>query len=188
MEFFTVILIAVALSMDSFAVSVTGGFILNDVKPKQAAKIAIFLAFFQGIMPFFGWLLGISVASKIQKYDHWIALLLLSFVGGRMILESFKVSCEDYEYNPLCNNKLTYLGIATSIDALIIGANLAFLNISILFSCVIISLITFIFSFSGVYIGSKIGAKYNLKAELIGGIILILIGIKILIEHLIKGI
>lgn len=183
MDLITIILIAIGLSMDSLAVSIASGVTIKYFKLKNVFKIAIFLAMFQGLMPVVGWAAGIGFKQYIESYDHWIAFLLLSFLGVKMIVDGNKED-EKNPCNPLKMAVLIGLSIATSIDALAVGVSFAFLNISIITPVLIIGLTTFLVSVSGLYLGIKIGAKYDFKIELIGGIILIGIGIKILIEHI----
>ena len=187
MKFFEIILIAIGLSMDAFAVSITSGVTINNLKVKHALKIAAFFGIFQAVMPLIGYLAGISLNKYITSYDHWIAFILLAFIGGKMIYEGFQI--EKCEMNKDCLNSVTLLvlAIATSIDALAVGVVFSSLSISVLMPVAIIGLTTFVVCFAGVYIGDKFGSFFEKKMELIGGAVLILIGIKILVEHLIKG-
>lgn len=188
MKFITILFIAFGLSMDAFAVSITNGMMLKRVKTKDAIKIGVFFGVAQAIMPLFGWLAGIRFSSYIEKADHWIALILLSLIGANMIWESIK-SKKDEDYHDLfgdCaldNKTLFLLAIATSIDALAIGVNFAFLNVAIMIPMITIGITTTIICFAGVFIGGKCGTGLKSYAELIGGIILILIGLNIFIEH-----
>lgn len=186
----TILLTAFALSMDAFAVSITKGITLNKINKQIAFKIAFFFGLFQGVMPFIGWFLGIRFESYIKSIDHWIAFFLLSFIGIKMILDAKEVDNDvlntNEKYNSLysINNKeLIILSIATSIDALAVGISFAFLNIDIVPICLSIGIITFLVCFIGVIIGKKIGAMFKNYAQIIGGIILILIGLNILNEH-----
>lgn len=186
----TILLTAFALSMDAFAVSITKGITLNKINKQIAFKIAFFFGLFQGMMPFLGWFLGIRFESYIKSIDHWIAFFLLSFIGIKMILDAKEVDNDilntNEKYNSLysINNKeLIILSIATSIDALAAGISFAFLNIDIVPICLSIGIITFLVCFIGVIIGKKIGAMFKNYAQIIGGIILILIGLNILNEH-----
>lgn len=183
------ILIGIGLSADAFAVAVCKGLNMRKVNAKIAVIIGFFFGGFQALMPFIGWLLGKQFEKYIVSIDHWIAFLLLAFIGGKMIYE---VVCEKKDDDEKCKNvreipdlkELFLLAVATSIDALAVGITFAFLKVDILTSASLIGAITFILSFSGVYIGGKFGAKYKSKAELAGGLILVLIGVKILFEHL----
>lgn len=183
------ILIGIGLSADAFAVAVCKGLNMRKINAKIAVIIGLFFGGFQALMPFIGWLLGKQFEKYIVSIDHWIAFLLLAFIGGKMIYE---VVCEKEDDDEKCKNvreipdlkELFLLAVATSIDALAVGITFAFLKVDILTSASLIGAITFILSFSGVYIGCKFGAKYKSKAELAGGLILVLIGVKILFEHL----
>lgn len=202
MNITTIVLTAFALAMDAFAVSVTKGMTLKNLTKAIAIKIALFFGVFQAAMPLIGWLLGISFQGYIKAIDHWIALILLSILGGKMIYEFYEnrkeasvekeeaesevsttLEGEENNKGELSNKELTTLAIATSIDALAVGISFAFLNVNIVFSALIIGLITFIICFIGVIAGKKIGGIFKDYAELIGGIILILIGINIFNEH-----
>jgi putative Mn2+ efflux pump MntP len=184
MEFLTVFLLAVGLSFDSFAVSVCSGLNLPQIKFRQAAKIAVFLALFQAVMPLIGWLVGNSIKSLIEPVDHWIAFGLLSLIGGKMIIESFIDSDAREIRNPLDIKVILTLSLATSIDALAIGFSFATLLSKILVAVLIIGFVTFAASMLGILIGKKTGPSINRYAEIFGGVILLLIGAKILIEHL----
>lgn len=199
MNIITIILTGFALAMDAFAVSVTKGMTLKNLTKKMAIKIALFFGVFQAAMPLIGWLLGISFQGYIQAIDHWIALILLSILGGKMIYEFYEnrkegkneavneasttLEDEGIRSEELSNKELTTLAIATSIDALAVGISFAFLNVNIVSSSTIIGIITFIVCFIGVIAGKKIGGLFKDYAELVGGIILILIGINIFNEH-----
>lgn len=182
MDTITIVMIALGLSMDAFAVSVSSGITIKNLKPRHAVKIGGFFGGFQALMPIAGWLLGLGFKDYIEKYDHWIAFGLLGFVGVKMLKEAMEEDCK-YILNPLKNNVLFMLAIATSIDAMAVGVSFAFLKASILSSAVIIGIITFVVCFGGVYLGKKCGCIFKKKAEIAGGIILMLIGFKILVEH-----
>lgn len=184
MEIITIVFLAIGLSFDSFAVSVCSGLNLPHIRFFQATKIAIFLAVFQSFMPLLGWLVGNSVKSVIEPVDHWIAFGLLSLIGGKMIIESF-VSTENSEIkNPLDIRVILTLSLATSIDALAVGFSFATLLDKIVLAVVVIGVVTFIASMLGILLGKKTGPKINKYAEIAGGLILIFIGLKILIEHM----
>lgn len=183
MEFLTVFLLAIGLSFDSFAVSVCSGLNLPHIRFFQAAKIAISLALFQAFMPLVGWLVGNSVKSIIEPVDHWIAFGLLSLIGGKMIIESFIDSEAREIKNPLDIKVILTLSLATSIDALAVGFSFATLLNKILIAVLVIGLVTFIASMLGILLGKKTGPKINRYAEVLGGLILLFIGAKILIEH-----
>lgn len=181
-----IFLIGVGLSMDAFAVSICKGLTMKKVKKKDVFIIALFFGGFQAFMPFMGWVLGRGFESYITSIDHWIAFILLSIIGGKMVYDGIKGddeqnNCTEFQ---LDFKELFMLAIATSIDALAVGITFAFLNYPI-FECIsLIGCTTFIISFIGVYIGHIFGSKYEHKAEIVGGIILIIIGLKILLEHL----
>ncbi|MCD7937765.1 MAG: manganese efflux pump MntP family protein [Tannerellaceae bacterium] len=183
MTFIEIILLAIGLSMDSLAVSVTGGAVIRDCTRRNIMKIALVMGGFQAGMTVIGYLIGKTFASYIEAFDHWIAFLLLLYLGGSMIYNSFATDEEDKKINPLENKTLMALGIATSIDALAIGLSFAVLQKTIVSPACIIGLVTFAFSGFGVYFGNKFGKMINIKLDLIGGIILIAIGTKILLEH-----
>ncbi|MFR3567791.1 MAG: manganese efflux pump MntP family protein [Paraclostridium sordellii] len=197
MSLVSVLLTSFALSMDAFAVSITKGMTMKNITKKIAFKIAFFFGLFQGGMPLIGWLLGISFEKYIKTFDHWIALILLSFLGIKMICESIKENKKDevamdLEINGLRQKTSTVdiktkdllvLSVATSIDALAVGVSFAFLNISIIEVVTSIAIITFLVCFTGVLIGKKIGPILKNYAEIIGGIILIFIGLNIFNEH-----
>jgi manganese efflux pump family protein len=187
MEIVTIFLLAVGLSFDSFAVSVCSGLNLPQIRFLQAAKIAIFLAIFQAFMPLIGWLVGNGMKSLIEPVDHWIAFGLLSLIGGKMIVESFINSEEREIKNPLQIKVILTLSVATSIDALAVGFSFSTILDKILFAVVVIGAVTFIASMLGILLGKKTGPKINKYAEIIGGSILIIIGLKILIEHLLAN-
>lgn len=191
----TVILFtAVALSMDALAVSITKGMSIKKLTKGLGIKIALAFGVFQGVMPLLGWIMGIGFEKYIKSIDHWIALILLSIIGFKMISEfikskkeeSLELNLERSEVNEdkdLSNKELIILAIATSIDALAVGISFAFLNVDILPVSIIIGIITFIVCIGGVVIGNKIGDIFNGYAELAGGIVLVLIGINIFNEH-----
>lgn len=178
-------LIGVGLSMDACAVSICKGLNMPNAKKKDAAIIAIFFGGFQALMPLIGWLIGKQFAEYIESYDHWIAFVLLLIIGGKMIKDAFSKDEDDSGSAEKLNYKeLLVMAVATSIDALAIGISFAFLKVSIVPAVLLIGCITFALAFAGVQIGRFFGAKFKSKAQIAGGIILILIGTKILLEHL----
>ena len=187
MGFLTILLTGFALAMDAFAVSVTKGMTIRKSRNFLSFKIAFLFGLFQGLMPFIGWFIGIKFQSYIIAIDHWIALFLLSFIGLKMIFEAYEdnknpeitVTCDD----EIDNKELIVLAFATSIDALAVGISFAFLNIHIIPLCLSIGVTTFILCFLGVIIGKILGPIFKNYSQIIGGIILILIGINILNEH-----
>ena len=178
-----VVILAIALSMDAFAVSIGLGSKKVEAQKAFAIKVALLFGFFQGFMPFVGYLAGIGLDSFIKEIDHWVAFVLLGFIGAKMIYESFGNDIED-EIASVSNKILLTLAIATSIDALAAGFTLNLFNVHFMISILLIGTITFFFSLLGIYIGAKGGRILESKAEFLGGIILILIGLKILLEHL----
>ena len=174
--------------MDAFAVAICKGLAMRKVNKKQCFVIALFFGGFQALMPFLGWLLGTRFESYITSIDHWIAFVLLAFIGGKLIVEAVRDKDDNPEITemdpPLNIKEMFVLAVATSIDALAVGITFAFLEIPIVQAIAIIGTTTFIISIAGVYIGNFFGNKYKNKAEIVGGVILILIGLKILLEHL----
>lgn len=183
MTLLSLIILAIGLCMDSFAVSLTSGTLMQPFTIKRACKFASIMAIFQGIMPVVGWLLGITFRDYIDNFDHWISLALLLYLGGRMIYEASQNE-EQSSFDPCCTRTAMTMGLATSIDAMAVGIPLSFLHVDMFQSAIIIGITTFIFSMAGLFIGKKIGCYLKKGAEIIGGVILILIGVKICIEHL----
>lgn len=186
MSFLELFLIAVGLSADAFSVSVCKGLNMRKLNLKHAYVIALFFGVFQAVMPLLGYLLGTGFSEYIERYDHWIAFVLLAFIGGKMVLEAIreKEGKAEEKTDTLSIGELTILAVATSIDALAVGITFAFLKVNILPSVLLIGVTTFALSLGGVLLGNRFGAKYKSKAEIAGGVILILIGLKILLEHL----
>ena len=186
MGFAELFLIGVGLSADAFSAAVCKGLNMRRLNLKHAYIIALFFGVFQAVMPLIGYFLGTSFSSYIESFDHWIAFALLAFIGGKMIVEVIREKDDEAEEQTdvLKIGGLTVMAVATSIDALAVGITFAFLRVNILFSVILIGVTTFALSLLGVIIGNKFGAKYKSKAELAGGIILVLIGVKILMEHL----
>ena len=188
-NFITILLTAVGLSMDAFAVSLTIGLDVDKDKQKKAALMSgLYFGGFQALMPVIGYFLGVKFTKYIESVDHWIAFVLLAVIGVNMIREALSGD-NDKEEMPadyLNHKKFVMLAIATSIDALAVGVSFAFLSVNIISSAVTIGITTFLFSVAAVVIGKKIGDIIKNKAEILGGVILIIIGIKILLEHIIK--
>ena len=183
MSLFEIFLIAIGLAMDAFAVSVCKGLSMKNFNLKNAVIIGLYFGIFQAVMPLIGFLLGSTFSELVVSVDHWIAFILLSIIGIKMIKDSLKN--EDDDKNDKLNFRtMVILAIATSIDALAIGITFAFFEINIIKAISIIGIITFTISLIGVIIGNKFGDKFQGKAEIVGGGILILIGLKILLEHL----
>jgi len=183
MSFIVIILIAIGLSMDSFAVSVSNGIMIKNIQLKETILIATSLAVFQALMPLFGWYLGNNIEQYIKEIDHWIAFSLLSFIGIKMIYES-RIEETEGKKDKFSLKTILIQSIATSIDAFAVGISFAVLVSNIVLPIIIIGITTFVFSFVGLKIGKILGNKLGKNVELIGGIILIGIGVKILIEHL----
>lgn len=181
------LLIGVGLSMDAFAVSICKGLGMKKVNVKHALTIALFFGGFQALMPLLGWLLGSQFDRHIASMDHWIAFVLLIFIGGKMIVDSLRkeeIGTSTEDHLKLDIKELTLMAVATSIDALAVGISFAFLKVNIYPAIALIGCTTFAIAFAGVFVGNFFGARYKRKAEFVGGAILILIGLKILLEHL----
>jgi manganese efflux pump family protein len=183
MGIITILLIAFGLSFDTFAVSVSSGLILRKINFFDAMKIAFVLALFQGLMPLIGWLIGSGLRKYMMAYDHWIAFILLSVLGTKMIYESFQSEDERKPINPMRFTVMLSMAIATSIDALIVGLSFAFFELNIYLTVLLIGTVTFIVAMLGILFGKKAGAHLGQRMEIVGGLILIAIGFKILIEH-----
>ena len=184
MGIISILLIAVGLAMDSLAVSISGGIVMRPFCMRQSLRLALTMGIFQGGMTLLGWLMGVSFSSYITAFDHWIAFILLGFLGGKMIYDSFGE--EETTISSFSTKTLLTLGVATSIDALAVGVSMAFLKTSIYFPAFIIGFVTFALSLIGVISGYRFGKIKGINVELFGGIILIAIGVKILIEHLME--
>ena len=179
-----IILIAISLAMDAFAVSICKGLSMKKMDWKKALIIGLYFGLFQGGMPLIGYVLGVGFEESIKFIDHWIAFGLLAFIGGNMIKEALSKKEDDEVDDKVDFKTMIILAIATSIDALAVGITFAFLNVNVILSVCLIAIITFIISCIGVKLGNVFGDKYEKKAELAGGIVLVLIGVKILLEHL----
>ncbi len=182
MDGFELFAIAVGLSMDAFAVAISKGLCLRSMKYKYAVITGLFFGGFQALMPLIGYFLGKQFEDYLTSFDHWIIFALLFLIGVNMILESRKE--ENEKCDTLNFKNMTILSLATSIDALAVGITFAFLHVNIFTGITVIGLTTFILSFFGVVIGNMFGSRFKSKAEIAGGIVLILIGVKILLEHL----
>ena len=183
MGFWELLLLAVGLSMDAFAVSICKGLAMDRVTLKKACIPGLWFGVFQGAMPLLGWLLGSRFTSYITSVDHWIAFVLLGILGFNMLREAKNGEAEEADAS-LGFRVMLAMAVATSIDALAVGITFAFLEVNILPAVSFIALVTFLFSAVGVKIGSLFGTRFKAKAEALGGIILILLGVKILLEHL----
>lgn len=185
MSFVTILFIAVGLAMDCFAVSLGIGTSSNLLKFRPVFRLSFHFGLFQGMMTFLGWLFGSTIANMIANFDHWIAAGLLAFVGIHMIIEGFKSPCEDEKRSdPSRGGNLIMLSLATSLDAMAVGLSLAMLQVNILSSSFVIGLVSAGFSLAGIFLGSKLGACFGQRMEIIGGVILNLIGLRILYTHL----
>ena len=184
MRFFELFSLAVGLSMDAFAVSICKGLSASKVRPKHMLICGLYFGGFQMLMPLIGYLLGVNFRSMIASVDHWIAFVLLSLIGANMLRESFSKDKDENVDASFGVKTMLLMAVATSIDALAVGVTFAFLEVNIVPAVSFIGITTFIFSAAGVLIGNIFGAKWKNKAEFAGGAILILIGLKILIEHL----
>ena len=184
MDFITILLIAVGLAMDCFAVSLGIGTSPVEKDARTVFRITFHFGLFQGLMTFLGWLAGSSIVNLIANFDHWIAFILLAWVGVRMIRESLSKKEEDNPCNPSRGKTLVMLSVATSIDALAVGLSLAFVDGSILVSSLVIGITSLLLSLLGLFIGGKLGCKFGKRMELIGGLVLIGIGIRVLVSHL----
>ena len=184
MGLITIIIVAVSLAMDAFAVSVVSGAAYKRLNVRHTLRMAVFFGGFQAFMPLIGYLAGLGVKEYIENYDHWVAFGLLVAVGGKMIYESLAMKPAKNNYDPSNVFVLLVLSIATSIDALAIGITLSIITNRIVAVVIIIGLITFVLSYIGVFIGKRFGHFFESKIEAVGGFVLIGLGVKILAEHL----
>ena len=187
MNLIELLIIAIGLSMDAFAVSIGKGLSITKIKLSHALKVGLWFGGFQALMPLIGYLLGSTFADIVTDYDHWVAFGLLALIGGNMIKEALEkdddCDCKKKQKNSFGLVTMLTLAVATSIDALAIGVTFAFFKVAIIPAIITIGITTFIFSIAGLKIGHIFGCKYKSHAELFGGVILILIGLKILLEH-----
>ncbi|HPX77885.1 MAG TPA: manganese efflux pump MntP family protein [Methanobacterium sp.] len=182
MDIISIIFLSIGLAMDAFSISITLG-LSQKMDVKQASIIAIFFGGFQFIMPILGWISGIQLHYIVSTFAPWFAFFLLVAIGGKMIYEAF--SAEEKSSYSISLKEILILSVATSIDAFAVGVTFAFLNVAILFPVIMIGLITFILSFIGIYIGKNIGHLFENKMEIVGGVILIILGFKILLENIV---
>ena len=183
MDFLSLLILAIGLSMDAFAVSICKGLSLGAWKLRYGVIVGLWVGAFQALMPAIGYLLGVRFAGRIEQFDHWIAFVLLFLIGANMIREAFKEEEGNVDAS-LAVPVMFLLAVATSIDALAIGVTFAFLRVSLLFSVLTIGITTFVFGVAGVYIGCRFGARHRKAAQVTGGVILIIIGVRILVTHL----
>lgn len=186
MSFYLILVIALALAMDAFAVSVGVSLSRGGLNGKQTFRMAFLFGFFQLVMPIIGWLTGQSIVNYIQKIDHWVAFGLLVFIGSRMIYNSFRSqgSPKKESEDPTRWMSILILSLATSIDAFAVGLSFAFIHVGILYPALVIGIVAFLMTVLGVRISHLLGRWLGKRAELLGGLILILIGIEILFEHI----
>lgn len=178
-----ILIIGISLAMDAFAVAICKGLSFKKISLNKCIKIGTYFGIFQGIMPLIGFVLGISFQEIITKIDHWVAFILLGVIGINMIKDSFSKETENLDQN-ISFKAMFPLALATSIDALAVGITFAFLKVNIIVAVTIITITTFFISIIGVIIGNKVGNKFEKKAEMFGGSILVLMGLKILLEHI----
>ena len=184
MSFLEIALIAVGLAMDAFAVSLVAGASGHAKALRPAFRLSIHFGLFQFLMPIVGWIVGMSIASYISSVDHWIALSLLAFVGIRMIQSGMNPEEKHLRDDPTQGFTLIMLSIATSIDALAVGLSLAMLEVNIWYASVVIGIITAVLSLTGTRLGDQLGSRFGQRMEIVGGMILIAIGLRILVSHL----
>ena len=184
MSLIEILLLAIGLAIDAFSVSLSAGTGEHVGDLRARIRLTFHLGFFQFMMPVIGWFIGMGIAGLIEAVDHWIAFGLLAFIGGRMIQSGLDTESEAETVDPSSGATMVMLSIATSIDALAVGLSLSVLQISIWFPAIVIGVVTFILSFSGVLLGNKLGDRFGKRMEIIGGVILILIGLRILISHM----
>ena len=188
MTFLEILLLGVGLAMDAFAVSICKGLGMSKVNGKQCLVIGLFFGGFQALMPLIGWFLGSTFAEKIKAVDHWIAFILLAYIGIKMISDAIKEWKEETKIEemdaPLDLKEMFILAIATSIDALAVGITFSFLEVAIAMACTIIGVVTFVISCGGVFVGNIFGERYKAKAQIVGGAILVILGLRILLSHL----
>ncbi len=185
MELVTVVLIAVGLAMDCFAVSVCVGATPHSVSNRSKLRLAFHFGVFQGLMTFLGWLAGSSVVRFVGQFDHWVALVLLGYVGVNMIRSGLKGDGECFPSDPSRGRTMVMLCVATSIDALAVGLSVGMLSASAVYPAILIGLITFAISMAGLFLGRKLGQRFGKRMEVVGGVILNGIGLRILLTHLV---
>lgn len=183
MDIVQIIVLAIGLSMDSLVISLTSGAIIGNHKTVNLLKIAGMLAFMQMSLTVFGWYIGSTFAQYIDQYDHWLAFGILTFLGVRVVVSALRGESDNTPFNPLNFKVMFSLGIATSIDATAVGLSMSLVNIDILVPALIIGVVTLTISSLGIIFGSKAGQRYNLKINMLGGVILIIIGCSILAQH-----
>lgn len=183
MGFVEILILGIGLAMDAFAVAVCKGLSMKKIDFKKMGIVGTYFGLFQGLMPVIGYFLGTAFGDIITKIDHWVAFVLLGLIGINMLIEAFSKDCESSD-DRVDFKAMLPLAIATSIDALAVGITLAFLKVNVVVAALVIAVTTFVLSCVGVKIGNKFGNKYEKKAQFVGGVILVCMGIKILLEHL----
>lgn len=187
MAYITAFVIALSLAMDSFAVSLGIGTSQNKIDARTIARMSFHMAFFQGLITFLGWLAGSTIAALIASFDHWVALVLLAFVGIRMIKEGLSKEEECYKRNPTKGGMMLVLCIATSIDAFAVGLSLAVIQVDILMASLMVGGVTLILSILGMLVGSGLGTRFGKRMEILGGVLLNIIGLRVVFTHLFGG-
>jgi putative Mn2+ efflux pump MntP len=176
--------LSVGLAMDAFAVAVATGLAIQAVTPRHIFRLGFHFGLFQFMMPILGWLAGGQLSNYLQDYDHWLAFVLLSYVGGKMLVEAFSEKDESSDSDPTRGLKLVTLSVATSLDALAVGMSMALLGVSVWLPSVVIGLVAALLTAVGITFGSRIGSRWGRWAEVAGGVVLILIGLRVLLSHL----
>lgn len=184
MDAITLLGLALALAMDAFAVALGTGAVLAQLTGRHIFRLGFHFGLFQAMMPVIGWLAGLTVIDIVKSWDHWIAFILLTFIGSRMILEALKKDDEPSQQDPTRGMSLVILSVATSIDALAVGFSLSVIGVSIWMPALVIGLVAGVLTVTGMLMGARIGDRWGSKVEILGGIVLILVGLKILAEHL----
>jgi len=183
MSVWTSVVVALGLAMDAFAVSIAAGLSVPKLTPRHVFRIGFHFGLFQALMPILGWLAGATVAPYFSAWDHWVALALLAFIGGRMLWPS-KDREDEAACDPTRGLRLVTLSVATSIDALAVGLSLAMLGVSVWVPAAIIGIVTAATSTAGITFGSRLGARWGRRAEIVGGLVLVGIGVRIVVSHL----
>jgi putative Mn2+ efflux pump MntP len=184
MDVFEIIFIALSMAMDAFAVCLGVGATRQSKGARATFRLSFHFGFFQFLLPVVGWFAGLTVVHYIEAYDHWVAFLLLAFVGGRMIRSGFNGEEETHKNDPSRGWNMVLLSVAVSIDALAIGFSLALINVDIWYPAVVIGVVTGLMSLLGLHLGNRLGRKFGKRMEMIGGVVLILIGLRIVLTHL----
>lgn len=184
MDAITLIGLALALAMDAFAVALGTGAVLSSLTGRHLFRLGFHFGLFQALMPVIGWLAGLTIIQWVEAWDHWIAFSLLAIIGGRMVYEAFSDEEKANDRDPTKGLSLVLLSIATSIDALAVGFSLSVIGVSIWMPALVIGLVAGVLTIVGMLLGGRIGDRWGTRVEIFGGLVLIAIGIKILIEHL----